>query len=553
MLARLTKAYSYQRVSSKGQTKETKTGIQRQIELRDRWLAAHPEIILDDSLDLQDLGVSAFKGANAVDGALAAFLKACEIGKVKPGDYLLVESVDRISRSKPLAALDIFRRIIGYGVNVLTLADGMEYSEEILNTDNGRIYILLGTMQRAHNESKTKSDRLKETARIKLDLAKQGIQRKATAVPAWLVWNGKEYEPIEDRVNTINKMFELYTSGYTLSKVCQYLNDNGYAFFGKGAKDRKGVMRMEWNWSYIKKILCNKALIGTKQFFKRGGVLVEAVENYFPAVIDKDTFYKVNKLQDVAAKTTGKKKTGLRNLFSGFLQCTCGYSYYIKQGGKNSYLQCSEHYQKSEAARRCTNENTIQYKKIETAVLLFFKELNVNSLLEKADERAIEIGTAQDRLDSIVAQLDEIESKTNAWLEELGTLPKAARAKVVELINRAEEQKDALTKEGNELSVKIQTLSTAETDTETNIKRLQDLIAVLDESEDLRRRVRMEIMKLVNYIETDGTIINIFFKHGAVRNIITLPEMTLTTDLPGVSLKNYVPGASREADAIMGK
>jgi DNA invertase Pin-like site-specific DNA recombinase len=68
-----------------------------------------------------DLGVSAFKGANLQEGALGKFIQAAEQRQIPAGSYLLVESLDRISRQKVTDALAIFLRIVNAGVTLVTL------------------------------------------------------------------------------------------------------------------------------------------------------------------------------------------------------------------------------------------------------------------------------------------------------------------------------------------------------------------------------------------------------------------------------------------------
>ena len=67
---------SYLRVSTAKQTGETKTGIQRQIEGSQKFLAAHPECKLWDE-QFQDLGVSG-RGDNRRKGALARIIDQAE-------------------------------------------------------------------------------------------------------------------------------------------------------------------------------------------------------------------------------------------------------------------------------------------------------------------------------------------------------------------------------------------------------------------------------------------------------------------------------------------
>src|SRR4051812_20008613 len=85
------RAYSYIRFSSAAQAEGN--SLRRQTELTQAYCKRH-DLTLDDSLRLRDLGVSAFRGTNVRDGALAGFLEACRKGKVTRGSVLIVESLD---------------------------------------------------------------------------------------------------------------------------------------------------------------------------------------------------------------------------------------------------------------------------------------------------------------------------------------------------------------------------------------------------------------------------------------------------------------------------
>src|SRR5580693_3764849 len=94
-------AYSYVRMSSPEQLKGHSR--RRQVQIT-RDLATKYNLDLADENELQDLGVSAYRGANVREGALGRFLEAVKGNQVPKGSYLLLESLDRFSRQKPLEA-----------------------------------------------------------------------------------------------------------------------------------------------------------------------------------------------------------------------------------------------------------------------------------------------------------------------------------------------------------------------------------------------------------------------------------------------------------------
>lgn len=127
------KVYSYTRFSTPEQAQGD--SHRRQTEAARRWAEAK-RLTLDERLRLHDLGVSAYRGANAdTDSGLGGFLHACRTGLIAPGSFLLVESLDRISRMTPRRAQRLMDDIVDAGVTVVTLNDGQEYDSYRLDSD----------------------------------------------------------------------------------------------------------------------------------------------------------------------------------------------------------------------------------------------------------------------------------------------------------------------------------------------------------------------------------------------------------------------------------
>ena len=126
------KAYSYLRFSTPEQEKGDSK--RRQAALAEQY-AVEFGMELDTELNLHDLGVSAFRGTNAATGALSLFLDAVKRGIVAKDAYLLVESLDRVSRETAYDAQLTLQNIISHGITVVTLIDRREYSREVLRAD----------------------------------------------------------------------------------------------------------------------------------------------------------------------------------------------------------------------------------------------------------------------------------------------------------------------------------------------------------------------------------------------------------------------------------
>jgi len=152
-----TRVYSYRRFSSGRQA--TGHSLERQSASARAWCAENG-YILDEDLVISDLGVSAFGGKNASEGALAVFLAAAKAGRIPRGSILLVESLDRLSRSAIHEAIGLLTSIVVSGVRVVSMIDGKEWNDEtIKDTMNFMMSVLL--FSRAHEESATKAKRVR--------------------------------------------------------------------------------------------------------------------------------------------------------------------------------------------------------------------------------------------------------------------------------------------------------------------------------------------------------------------------------------------------------
>ena len=254
------RAYSYRRYSTPAQA--LGDSYRRQTDLARRYCESHG-FELDADLHFDDKGVSAFRGQNVTTGALAAFKKAVSDGTVPQGSYLIVESLDRISRQIARKAARTLEEIVEAGVSVVDLSD-----------NNGRVYIdtlddpfafIMMTLHfaRAHEESATKSMRLQNAYEQKRNIAASGEPQTkpfTRMLPAWLLWNDdtKRYAVIEERADiSLKDIFAKADNGWSKHRISHALNAAGVGTWGAG---RKGL---HWHSSYIQKLMVNAAVVGT--------------------------------------------------------------------------------------------------------------------------------------------------------------------------------------------------------------------------------------------------------------------------------------------------
>ena len=321
------KVYSYARWSTPEQAKGD--SFRRQAEAAERW-AHRNGLELDASLAMMDEGISAFRGANAESGALATFLEACRRGLIDRGSYLIVESLDRITRMDPLEAQQIFTSIVLRGVTIVTLTDNQEYSQEVLRVNPTGLLIALMVSWRAHEESKTKGRRVAAAWAEKRRRLHEGTPQRLTRQgPSWLLPDGDGWAEDAPKVETVRRIFAMTLAGEGEHKIAATLNAEGVPVLGKGR--RAGV---RWHRSTVSKVLRSPAVIGTLipghiEFTagRKTRVLEEPVPNAFPAVISGADWLAVRALKDgKAAAVRGRHAgKGIAHVLAGLAKCPkCG-------------------------------------------------------------------------------------------------------------------------------------------------------------------------------------------------------------------------------------
>lgn len=335
----LPKAYSYMRFSTPEQAKGDSK--RRQALLAEEY-AKENGLELDRTLTFRDFGVSAFRGANVEIGKLGEFMEAIRRKEVESGSFLLVESLDRISRDQILPAQNIFTQIILEGVTIVTLADRRVYSADLVNKAPFLLIEAIVILIRANEESETKSKRLKASWVNR----RSNISTKpmTSLGPAWLKYNKKarKFEIIESRAKIIRRIFEEHLSGKGSCSIARGLRNDKVPTWTL-SKGQPSI----WREAYICKILKSTSVIGrltthvmdNSERWKR--IPLSEVADYYPSVISEELFYKVQEVNR-KFKSLYKGPVTIKNIFASLGRCSCCGSIhsYRSRGTGYSYLIC---------------------------------------------------------------------------------------------------------------------------------------------------------------------------------------------------------------------
>jgi DNA invertase Pin-like site-specific DNA recombinase len=310
-------AYSYLRFSSPQQA--TGDSIRRQVEATAAWCTRN-KVQLDESIKLRDEGVSAFKGAHRKDAdvhALAGFLNAVKSGRVPAGSFLIVESLDRLTREELGEAVELVLSLVNRGVKIVQL----QPIESVLQkpVDITALVLAVVELSRGHSESKMKSERVGAAwARKQKEAAKQIVTRR---LPCWIDYEDGKLVLNPDKAKIVRRLFALSRGGMGVFAISKKLNDEKVPVIGRTRfKGRK----MEWSQTAIYSMLTSRAAIGDYVPYKCRGEgrkpQGEPVPGYFPPVVDEATFYAVQKGFESRGKGRGRGKRGKHvNLFAGLL------------------------------------------------------------------------------------------------------------------------------------------------------------------------------------------------------------------------------------------
>ncbi|MCO2549229.1 recombinase family protein [Pseudomonas aeruginosa] len=423
------KAYSYIRFSSPEQSRGDSQ--RRQREAAAKYAEEHNlELVLDKDYQFFDAGISAYKGRNSThEGKLRRFYDYVKDGRIKNGSYLLVESLDRLSREDVLIALPRFIDLLNEGVNVVTLADGIVYSK---GADVPQLIMSIVHMSRAHHESKLKGERVSKAWRNKQKVARQDHIPLGRVCPYWIDLVDGQYILNDAKAAVVKKIFEMTIGGHGQVSVAKYLNSSKIPVFGSGNRNKSGL----WGTSTIAKILSNRSVLGEYQpMILENGKRIKngmPIEGYYPPVVSESDFYSAAYMRSVRRTSNDTRQSIDFNVWSKIIFCSkCGSPMHLINKGRPPkgyrYLRCFSAAKGMCAAKSIRLEAAnIAFKEI----LAMFNSLPLVKVSEKDSRRRIT------ELKGKVEEIHKLLGQYQCLMESAPsiTLSKAAAAKEVELI-----------------------------------------------------------------------------------------------------------------------
>ncbi|MFB9214401.1 recombinase family protein [Vibrio sinaloensis] len=360
----LPKIYNYARVSTTKQLKGVGLETQQQRSVLEKLSEEHNLPIHDENF--VDHGLSAYHGKHK-EGALGLVLSRIESGEIPSGSILVVFSLDRLSRETVNIAMEQLLSIINRGVRVYTHIDDKMFDAKSQNLTADLIVSLI-TMQRANEESETKSKRIIAAAKLGLQRWHETGEPQSTLgrAPFWIEQSTNSFNI---NAEGVKKAIEMRIAGFGDLKIKQYLDAN----FEYKPTRLKGRVKRTNSWDYIaiSQLWGRRSLIGENTYTIEG--IEHVMDNYYPALISEDTFRKLH----IQKKTKQGRDTasGKIPLLKSLARCGfCGGAMvFVDKGGNRVNYQCNLA-MKGEHPREVYNVNMLDLLTLEVCKDAYLSE-----------------------------------------------------------------------------------------------------------------------------------------------------------------------------------
>ena len=208
-----------------------------------------------------------------------------------------------------------------------------------------------------------------------------------------------------DTAPLVRRIYAMYSEGQTITEIIQQLNAEGlHTSVGK-----------PFTQNSLRTVLKNEKYIGIYDF-KDGEI---RIEDGVPAIVDKDTFYKVQKLLKVNQRAPAARWTRADYLLTNKLFCgSCGgmmvgESGTSKTGAKHNYYLCVNHKRRHGCPRKAIRQDLIEPYVLDKAHQLIMDDEVIDYITENVWAYYQAQDQMRDKITATQAQLREVENAIN--------------------------------------------------------------------------------------------------------------------------------------------
>jgi site-specific DNA recombinase len=402
-----------------------------------REYAESEKLKTDDTLVYNDAGLSGTELENRHE--VKRLLSDARNGKF---DAVLFTAVSRFGRD--LADVFAMKKKLEavYGIRIVSIEEGYDSAIEGRNSE---MVFTVHAMLAAH-----KSQEMSRAIMRGLRQAAKKGRHIGNVIPYGYTKNvEKQLIPDPKSTSIVKEIYNMYLDGMGSKTIAENLNSRGIP---TATKARKGKETL-WQASTINAILHNEVYIGrliahrwqiatnyevsrkADLAVKRQSVRDEdewvVIEGSHEAIIDADTFNRVQNIMDKKATNKGIKRTS--NLLAGLMKCKeCGGSMIVsgrsKRSGKSNeykYIVCARTRRIGKYA--CSNHHSVKYEYVLNGVLDSLRSIaqsnrDLDEIAAAVMERARDgKEETRERLETLRRQLEENQEQQMKNLEAFST------------------------------------------------------------------------------------------------------------------------------------
>jgi len=208
-----------------------------------------------------------------------------------------------------------------------------------------------------------------------------------------------------DTAPLVSRIYKLYAEGWTITEIITQLNAEGL-HTSEGKPFTKNSLRT---------VLKNEKYIGIYDF-KDGEI---RIEDGVPAIIDKDTYYKVQKLLQTNQRAPAARWNKADYLLTDKLFCaSCGAqmvgeSGTSKTGAVHNYYLCTNHKRKKSCQRKAIRQDWIENYVLDQTTQLIMDDEVLRFIVDGVWEYYLAQDQSREKLKALQGQLEEVERAVN--------------------------------------------------------------------------------------------------------------------------------------------
>ena len=368
--------YAYIRYSTRRQGADDKDSVTRQ-KASIRAIAARHGVEVPEENFFYENGVSAYTGENSKTGKLKDLIDQIENLSIAPGDFVFVESIDRLSRQRLLQAKDLVYGILKKGVILVTTMDGYIYKLHEDQADIMKQDIMLTVISsRAHEESLTKSHRRKSAwKKAKTEAEETGIVFNKNRLPYGVIFDEKTNTLVIDK-----------KAQEEIEFILENLKREGVT---STIKKANAFAAINWTQARVKDIFDTKYVLGyfmSQTKIDGRMVLDKHIENYYPKIVSASLFLEAKEAMTnrKVKKHQGRVTQNNANIFRHSCFCErCGKSLvfmnnYNSKGSRYFYMTCQQNIENGNCKNRFRYDLAV---KLFLDTMQEFDRLNKKSVL----------------------------------------------------------------------------------------------------------------------------------------------------------------------------